>query len=265
MDESFYVDDCLISAANLKEVQEIREDLNALLNKPQMTLCKWRTNSLALLESIPERLRETTDLEIATAPGLCPKALGLHWSTTNDSLHVATPTLNLSEPATKRRVASAVARTFDAMGWFAPATLPAKMLIQKAWALQLGWDDPLPEDLQAKWRIWTEQLSLITLHPIPRHYGDPGKEVVAQQLHGFSDASTLAYGGAVYIRTFYADTDVVVSLVSSKTKVAPMKKLTIPRLELCGALLLSQLLDSVANDLSIPRSTSTPGPTRPRY
>lgn len=253
VEESFYVDDCLIGASNLKEAQEIREDLNSLLNKPQMTLCKWRTNSVALLESIPEHLRETTDLEIATSPGRCPKALGLHWSTAKDSLHVATPTIDPSEPATKRLVASAVARTFDAMGWFSPSTLPAKILIQSAWALRLGWDDPLPEKLQLKWRSWTAQLPQITLHPIPRHYGVPNKTVVAQQLHGFSDASTLAYGGAVYIRTFYADTEVVVSLVSSKAKVAPLKTLTIPRLELCGALLLSHLLDTFASDLSTPK------------
>lgn len=109
--------------------------------------------------------------------------------------------------------------------------------------------------MQTKWHSWLIELPSMTSHPIPRHFGLPDKTIVTQQLHGFADASTLAYGGVVYLRTFHADTEVTVDLVSSKARVAPLKSLTIPRLELCGTLLLSQLLDAVASDLSIPKST----------
>lgn len=236
--------------------RHLREDLNHLLKKPQMTICKWRTNSPELFDSIPEHLRETDDLEITSSPGVCPKALGLHWSTTHDTLHVATPPVDLDEVTTKKSVASTVARTFDAMGWFSPAILPARILIQEAWKLQLGWDIRLPEDMQLRWRVWTSQLSLITLHPIPRYYGVANKVILSQQLHGFADASTKGYGGVVYIRTFYSDATVNISLISSKARVVPLRKNppTIPRLELCGALLLAQLLDAVTKDLSILRA-----------
>ena len=59
--------------------------------------------------------------------------------------------------------------------------------------------------------------------------------MVAIELHGFSDASEHAYAGIVYLRVFDSDGNVHVSLVMSKTKVAPIKCLTIPCLELCGA------------------------------
>lgn len=253
VEQQFYVDDCITGAATLEEAQALREDLNALLNKGRMTLCKWRSSSTDLLDSIPDTLRETTDLTINVSPGLCNKTLGIHWNTSDDSLHVSTPEIRPDELATKRKVASTVAQTFDVMGWFSPATLPAKVLLQEAWSAKLDWDDPLPDSLQTKWHCWLVELPSITDHPVPRHFGLPDRKILNRQLHGFADASTLAYGGVVYIRTFHSDTSVTVDLISSKARVAPLKTMTIPRLELCRALLLSQILDAVATDLSIPK------------
>ena len=75
--------------------------------------------------------------------------------------------------------------------------------------------------------------------------------VASMQLHGFSDASECAYTGVVYLRMVDSEGRVHVSLVTSKTKVAPIKRLTIPRLELCGAQLLAQLLHHVQNVFNI--------------
>ena len=72
------------------------------------------------------------------------------------------------------------------------------------------------------------------------------------QLHGFADASQAAYGGVVYLRTMYQDQTVDTAIVIAKSRVAPVKVMTIPKLELCGALILSQLLDFTRNELNIP-------------
>ena len=77
---------------------------------------------------------------------------------------------------------------------------------------------------------------------------EEGREVLDIQLHGFADAS---YGGVVNVWTRYAGTTISVSLLTAKTRVAPLKKLTIPKLELCGALLMSKLLKAAAADLGI--------------
>lgn len=192
-----------------------------------------------------------SDLLIAAPPSDYTKTLGLHWSTANDCLHVATPDVKADIPATKRHLASAITRIFDVLGWYTPATLPAKILLQRSWALRLGWDDPLPPSMQKDWCSWIKELPAITTHPVSRHLGLKDGVVVSRQLHGFSDASTLAYGGVVYLRTFHANLTVFVDLVASKTRVAPLKKAMVPRLELCGALLLTQLLKRAMDNLSM--------------
>ena len=81
--------------------------------------------------------------------------------------------------------------------------------------------------------------------------GKASNQVHSRQLHGFCDTSLRAYGGVVYPRTLYTDTTISVSIVMSKSRVAPIKPQTIPRLELCGALMLSNLLCQVTTDLSL--------------
>jgi hypothetical protein len=92
---------------------------------------------------------------------------------------------------------------------------------------------------------------MLTEKLIPRCYFPKEAKIVSTQLHGFSDASELAYAGVVYLRMCDSEGNVHVSLVTSKTKVAPIKRLTIPRLELCGAHLLAQLLHHVREALHV--------------
>ena len=171
--------------------------------------------------------------------------MGIHWSTERDSLHVTTPRLNSEDPPTKRQLASDVARTFDILGLFAPATLTVKILLQKLWSLKLDWDNEIPNDLANEWRRWRRELPCITEFPLPRCYFHPIKKKLILQTHEFSDASQTAYGGVMYIRTIYTDTSTEVRLIMAKTKVAPISGATIPRLELCAALLMDKLLDFV--------------------
>lgn len=249
----FYVDDVLTGADSVEEASHIREELNQLLLRACMTLRKWRSNSKELLHSIPEELREQEPVHLISMPGDCQKALGVHWNTELDTMYVATPTLTPITGPTKRQIASGVAKTFDLLGWFAPAVIVLKILLQKLWKLGMAWDDPVPDDIANAWRSWQDELPYIANHPIPRHYFRADKQRVQTQLHGFSDASNVAYGGVVYLRTMYQDTSTSVSLVCSKTKVAPLSPPgTTPRLELCGAQVLSKLLVTVMKAIDIP-------------
>ena len=80
---------------------------------------------------------------------------------------------------------------------------------------------------------------------IPRCYFLKGKKVHNVQIHGFSYASESAYAGVVYLRVEYETGEVQVRFVTSKAKVSPIKKQTIPRLELMGSVILSSLVDTV--------------------
>ena len=247
----FYVDDCLTGAATEDEAKEIREELNSLLAEGCMTLRKWRSNNSNVLDSIPAELREKEKVQQLPAIMDHHRTLGLHWDTAADAMHVATSSTGSEDPPTKRKIASDVAKAFDLLGWYTPTILIIKSLMQKLWQDQLSWDDPAPEDVCKVWRQWRAELPLVNQHLIPSHYFDSGKNILTLQLHGFCDVSQAAYGGAVYLRAVYSDTTTSSTLVTSKTKVAPLKPTTIPRLELCAAHLLGKLLSHTAEVLGI--------------
>ena len=187
-------------------------------------------------------MKEKENLHTISSPDQCHKALGLHWDTRTDSFHVATPTLASSDRPSNRKIASDVARTFDLLGWFAPCTVMVKIQLQQLWKLNIGWDDPVPEQIAQDWRNWRDELELITNHPIPRYPLERGRSLRSLQLHGFSDASDVAYAGVFYLRAVYTDSTISTTLLMAKTKVAPINGSTTPRLELCGAQLLSKIM-----------------------
>ncbi len=252
---NFYVDDCLVGADTLPEAIGLRNELNALFSRAGMNLRKWRSNSMDLLQTIPDSLKEQGSLDICLSPAEHGKALGLRWNSVDDTLSVSVSTLPLDSLATKRSVCSAIARTFDVMGWYTPAILPAKLLLQELWNYQLAWDDPLPDDLQHRWRCWAADLDRLNQHTIPHYTGCSTEKIRHRSLHGFSDASSKAYGCVIYLRIVLENTKTLTFLITAKSKVAPLKVQTIPRLELCGALLLSNLLSRISVDLEIPEDS----------
>ena len=122
-----------------------------------------------------------------------------------------------------------------------------KILYQSLWKKKLGWPDDETIRLHKEWR---QQLSLLSNVTLPRCYFAPGK-VITVQLHGFSDASAQAYAAVIYIRVTYEDGSATSRLEVAKTKVAPLNTISIPRLELCGAVLLAELLDLTGTTLNI--------------
>ena len=126
--------------------------------------------------------------------------------------------------------------------------------MQRLWELKVDWDDPLPSDIREAWLQWRSELKCLSDKHIPRCYFPDQANIVAVELHGFSDASEHAYAGVIYLRLIDSSGDVHISIVTSKTKVASIKRLTIPRLELCGAYLLAQLLHHVQQVFNIPLS-----------
>ena len=249
---AFYVDDCLTGADTLEETTILRRELNALLAKGCMTLRKWRSSSSAVMETVPKDLREKDSLPLAVTPSGHHKTLGVHWDTVKDMFHVSTPISFSSGPSTKRTIASDATKVYDVMGWYAPVLFRIKCLMQKLWMMKLGWDETVPQQLSDEWTKWRQELSALTDHSIPRRLFSQDQSRLSIQLHGFSDASLDGYGCVMYIRTVYVDTAIEVALVSAKTKVAPLTTITMPHLELCGALLQSKLLHSMARDLDIP-------------
>ena len=215
-----------------------------------------RSSSPQVLSSIDSSLREELPVQ-AIADSIDvkhPKALGLIWDSHNYHMSIA---LNVSGTVvpTKRGIVSDISKTFDILGWMAPSIVSMKVLYQKLWIAKIGWDDPVPSELLLSDHAeWKKQLPLLSTIKFDRCYYRVEDTPLTIQLHGFSDASELAYSAVVYIRSTYSSSLPLVKLVAAKTKVASLKKQTIPRLELCGARLLAKLLANVQSALSIPTS-----------
>ena len=249
VEKNFYVDDFLHGSNSVKEAIAVQLDLTALLAKGKMSLRKWRTNSQALRDAIPSELLETEPLQVSNSIEGCPKALGIHWQTSSDQLFVVTPPPLKTDHPTKRQVSSQYSKVFDLLGWFSPINIqPHKLMQEKR---KIGWDQNIPDDLLLVWKRWSSELSDITTHPIERKFVKTQTTIIDLQLHGFSDASKLAYGAVVYGRFWHQDTTVTTALISAKVKIAPIKELSTPRLELNGAELLSRLLKATAKDLDV--------------
>ena len=252
VENSFYVDDLLGGADSEEEALDLYRNLRQVLGKGGFNLRKWRSSSAEVLASIPDKLLEalpTQDL-VDRHSAKYPKTLGVAWDSRSDTMatHIELPT---GYSSTKRGVVSDIARTFDVLGWLAPAILPMKLLYRELWKQKIGWDEEVPGDIKSSHKKWREELPLLAEIQLPRSYYSERHHLTIE-LHGFSDASQEAYSAVVYLRATYKNSPPTCRLVVAKTRVAPLKQLTIPRLELCGATLLSKLLNSTRQTLDIP-------------
>ncbi|XP_024871917.1 uncharacterized protein LOC112454648 [Temnothorax curvispinosus] len=152
---------------------------------------------------------------------------------------------------TKRAIASDIAKLYDPLELISPIIIRAKIILQELWLLKTGWDELIPVTLQERWTAFRQQLLQLEPLSIPRWLGVFRCDTSRIEIHGFSDASQLAMAAAVYIRIPNGDNTFSVQLVCSKTKVAPFKRLTIPRLELTAALLLARLIAKVVKALEL--------------
>ena len=253
VDESFYVDDCLTGANSVEEGIKLRGQLQNLFAEADLLLRKWNSSNPGILQAIPPELRDTqTSLTISDIEEVYTKTLGIEWHSVLDHFRLSVANHSPLAALTKRTLVSDIAKTYDVLGWFAPAIVKVKILLQRIWESKIDWDDDVPPMIAEQWLLWRSQLNSLSQKHIPRCYFPKEVQIVSTQLHGFSDASESAYAGVVYLRMMDSDGQVHVSLVAAKSKVAPIKRLTIPRLELCGAHLLSKLLEHVRSTIGIP-------------
>ncbi|XP_039292957.1 uncharacterized protein LOC120353413 isoform X3 [Nilaparvata lugens] len=249
--QEFYVDDLISGASTLEQAMELSHQLLTTLNKGCFELRKWMSNSPELLNSLPSNLLETSIVKPISDPdnGIT-KALGLLWNSNSDSLSICSNIDKISEKTsfTKREFLSVIASTFDPLGIISPIIILPKILFQNLWLAKIDWDDSLPNDMLLKWLQIIQELSKISSISIPRCVVSKDQCSIVE-LHGFSDSSATAYGACVYVRTIQNNV-VQTHLLCGKSRVAPLKPVSIPNLELCGALVLSRLINKVVSALN---------------
>ena len=247
----FYVDDCLKSVPADREAITIATELPRLLQRGGFRLHKWLSNSTEVLKAIPETERAAGVQQLNFQALPVERALGVLWDVNRDTF---TYDKKISDrPCNRRGLLSVVSSIYDPMGFLTPFTIRGKKLVQDLARDQVDWDQPLSENHLTSWQEWLKEIDDISLVQIPRciQPADFG-EVCRAELHHFSDASTAAYGSASYIRLINSEGEVQCNLLFSRSRVAPLKQLTIPRLELAAAALSVQQDKMLRKELSIP-------------
>ncbi|XP_055602043.1 uncharacterized protein LOC129750900 isoform X1 [Uranotaenia lowii] len=216
----FYMDDALTGADSTDEARTLQTELIEMCCSGGMVLHKWCSNDSKILDAVPSENQEQ-------------KTCG----------------------CTKREILSDVAKLYDPIGLIGPVILTAKLIVQEAWKSGYGWDDVVDEGLKNKWLKFRSQIQLVDQIKVPRCVL-PNNQLKSIELHGFSDASKSGYGACAYVRSVDCEDKVSVQLLCSKSRIAPIRKteeeqLTIPRLELCGAHVLAQIIENVKRSFEI--------------
>lgn len=233
---SFYVDDMLGGHDTEAEAIHMHRELSVLLRKGGFELAKWTTNSPEVNAIINDNNQSSINLDKEATNAV----LGLEWCHSSDTFQFRIQSPPASNQFTKRMILADIARLYDPLGNLSPVVITAKVLIQELWRLRIDWDEVVDEKISAQWRRFCSELKAIEQIRIPRWLGINNSHE-ERQLQVFADASELAYGVAIYVRTS-STSGVQTHLVLSKTRVAPIKKFTIPKLELSAALLAAKLL-----------------------
>ncbi|XP_057337763.1 uncharacterized protein LOC130675883 [Microplitis mediator] len=234
-----YVDDVMTGADNLEDAIKLREELIGITKAGGFNLRKWVSNNPEVIKSSSD---DTRDINLLTCNNSEMKALGIQWNNVSDEIkYKVTEESNLT--VTKRSVLSNIARLYDPIGLIGPVIVSAKILMQQLWQCNAGWDETLPPNIYTAWNNLRKQLPELNKIKFDRKIIINNAKRI--EVHGFSDASEKAYGAVIYVRSIDINNKVTTNLLCSKNRIAPLKTISLPKLELCAALLLSRLIDTV--------------------
>ncbi|XP_055632521.1 uncharacterized protein LOC129772999 [Toxorhynchites rutilus septentrionalis] len=259
--KNHYVDDYLDSFMTVEEAVEVVKEVILVHEKGGFEIRKFRSNSTQLLWEIGEITADEPKDLILEREGISESVLGMKWLPKEDRFVY---TVNLREDLraivdethipSKREVLKVVMSLFDPLGLISHLLVHGKVIIQGTWALGIGWDEPINCDLYQKWRQWVNLFPKLDKLSIPRCFFSLFPDTFEYlQIHTFVDASDTAYSCAIYFRLVHKN-NVQLALVGAKSKVAPLKTLSIPRLELKAAVLGVRLQASILEYHTFPVS-----------
>lgn len=239
---SFYVDDCLVSVASVGQAITLYQKLVSICAKGGFKLTKWISNSLQVLDAIPEaeRSKSIKDLRMDWDSPSVEKVLGVQWCIQSDvfKFKVALKESSL----TRRGVLSTISSIYDPLGIVSPVVLSTKKILQELCRKNLGWDDALPDVFAQRWTSWLQELHYLECFEVARCLKPPDfGHIVKAQLHNFSDANEERYGTVTYLLLLNGHSQSHCTFIMGKSRVAPMKCVTIPRMELIAATMTSRM------------------------
>ncbi|GFX49229.1 integrase catalytic domain-containing protein [Trichonephila clavipes] len=257
LDHCFYVDDLVTGEDDAKSAFDLSSKAAKILSEAGMNLRKWISNDCELMKQW--QLEHFDHLNMNDFVNHPHRVLGLLWHPQKDYLSLRlTSLLDFLQKRknTKRFLLMAAGRIFDPLGFASPFTIRFKILFQEIWQRKTDWDEELLPDIREKFEQWCSEASFLCELQIPRYALQCDSVNCPEcEIHTFSDASIKAYGAVSYVRLRTFD-KISVHLLASKSRVAPLKVLTLPRLELMGALLAARLAKEISRVLNEKISTT---------
>lgn len=249
--QQHYVDDYFDAADTPEQAIELITNVIKAQKDAGFKLTKFISNDQSVTNALPEE-----DRAKAGEDGMV-RVLGLSWHLPTDcltvkfDLSILKKLKNSTEVPSKREVLKAMMSIFDPLGIVQPVTIRLKIIFQDLWRRKVNWDDKIPEDLHKKWIIWLQDTTKMNAVTIPRYYFPQIEAFSVAELHTFCDASDKGYAAVVYLRVVVG-CKAHTSFVSAKSKVAPLKHLTVPRLELQACVMGSELAKTIEREIALP-------------
>ena len=248
----FYVDDGLKSVPSIEDAVELVRSVKEMCKRGGFNLHKFTSNNKEVIQHIPEadRAEDIKNLDFVREVLPVERALGVQCCIESDVFKF---TIALRDrPCTRRGILSTVSSIFDPLGFVAPVLLEGKSILQELCRQNVGWDDPVPEEIQARWQKWKAELQELQNFSIPRCYKPADFGPVAKaDLHHFSDASLKGYSQCSYLRMVDTAGKIHCSFVIGKARVTPLKKITVPRLELTAAVVSVRVSEQLKKELDV--------------
>ncbi|XP_011859761.1 PREDICTED: uncharacterized protein LOC105557188, partial [Vollenhovia emeryi] len=230
--KSFYVDNCITSLATIEEMKNFEDKATFYMSRGGFDLRGWEYAG----ETNPSR----------EAP-----VLGLIWDKDKDVMKISSHSLQPKIPSetTKRKILAASQKVFDPIGMVCPVLLCPKLILQALWTTNKGWDELVDETTSVAFLKWLRDLENLREVKIPRWaFGECGDSL---SLHLFVDASQVAYAAVIFARVVRCQ-GIEVRFVQAKSRLAPLGKPTVPRLELMGVAIGARLLHTTIKTLNRP-------------
>ncbi|XP_052819918.1 uncharacterized protein LOC128245732 [Mya arenaria] len=252
--QNFYVDDGLVSLPTVEQTVDLMKRTQAaLLQNGNLRLHKIASSDERVLKAFPpgDLTKDISCLDLSKDDLLTQRSLGLLWVLKSDCFTFSVP--DVERPFTQRGVLSVVNSLYDPLGFVAPVTIVDKLLLRSMTSGNCSWDEPLPDEYFQKWLDWTDSLKSLKDVSISRGYfGHSLSQASNNTLLLFSDASEKAIASVAYlVSETVENSKTQIGFVMGKTKVAPTKGHTIPRLELCAAVLSAEIAEQVLAQLQV--------------
>ena len=246
-----YVDDGLTSVPTISEAIELIEDSQALRASAKLRLYKFASNRKDVLEALPidDRAKDLKDLDLHHDALPIQQFLGTYWCIESDTLGFR---IELKDkPLSLRDIFSTISSVYDPLGTVSPVILTGKQILQDLCRQKVDWEDPLPDEIIARWERWRTELPLLEKVKLnscvkPPGFGSP----IQAEVHSFSDASESGIGQVSYLRTVDSKREVHVSFLIAKSRVAPIKPISIPRMELTAAVVSVNVTKMLQSELT---------------